>query len=582
MNNHAQESQMSPAQQCPTALIHLILPYLTLRDGIRAALTCQHWLRAASTALTLHHTLNLPPRPWHGDGDSKEGKEGGVVSSSVPDSFTSILDSLCKSRFRRWVTALDVSDAHNNSIHHLACAHQLPRLKRLAIWLDGNALVKRIIQAESSEPSRPLILLLPPTLTSLYIHVSYVPITLPTYRHRCHQLLLEALHPAAMPNLQSLTLVPGGGSFAMMGCSNSVNRVEWDWSGLGELNQLRRLNIQYTAATPSILQQVKRLPLHSFSIDPPSTDDGWSVEALTQLCTPPHQLSELREFPTLHSTSITAEHMKQLIQMPQLTALHSRAITVDALPCLSHFKQLERLTLVVPRPHSSMPTHHGNDRDGMNHADDSNSSINSGSNIDSQAAPSWVNSAAHHLASFGSELRMLEWNVDIPFTITYLASIFQSYTHLTFLELHTQPSASDIIIEDQDHGQQPHSYSSNHYRIEDLSLLGSQSKTLREFHLHTDYPNQLLRSIPPMPALDGLFIYPCHDASSPSSSSPSSSSSSSSSVACMLDESSMEWLVESSRFPRLSLLMYDHHEIMDLSSTRTRKQQQQQEANVIT
>lgn len=232
----------------------------------------------------------------------RQNRRNGPGPGPGPDPFTSFFDSLCKSRFRRWITALDVSRSRHNFIHLLACVHQLPRLQRLAMWVDVKELAKRVGHAElmllqqqqqHAQPQRQPILLLPPTLTSLDIQLDDSDVTHPA---SSSSLLLLACAIHALPHLQffiqsSMPRLP-------------VNQHWWGWRALYGIRQLRHLIMPHVIATPLVLHAAKQLPLHSLTLASPLWG-GWSVELLAQLLTPPHQLHGMKEFNKLSDTVLT-------------------------------------------------------------------------------------------------------------------------------------------------------------------------------------------------------------------------------------------------------------------------------------
>lgn len=136
-----------------------------------------------------------------------------------------------------------------------------------------------------------------------------------------------------------------------------------DWSLLSSLalRHLRRVWITSSSHLPNhaLLHAVKQLPqLQSFVVFTIPTgfqrQRGWDVETLQALCQPPHQLSHLQSLGPFLNTTLTAEHMEQLVHLPSLTTLRGSSLAVDALPFLPHFHHLSELSVdIAPNPPST-------------------------------------------------------------------------------------------------------------------------------------------------------------------------------------------------------------------------------------
>lgn len=440
---------LSQAQHCPTVLLHLIFSYLPLADRLHAALTCKHWLAAAERDHHSHATLWLRHHHSHTHRDANIKRQ-----TSQPCCFMPIL--MARSSLRHWVTELIFDHAPYLSLHHLAVALQLPRLRSLSITLDRHALGERMNEAKKQD--RPCVLQFPHRLSVLALTLTWSP-DAQVVRDTSH-LVFDGL--SRLSSLHTLLL-------SLLSSSSSVDFdfVGVDWSPLSALPSLQHLTIHSDYRHESMLLAIKQLSaLEELRVYTQKlhVKASWTDPHLKQLCQPPHRLKQLKVLEPLYDAQLSAKSMEQLQHLPALTALHPLAIMSDVLPFLPHFKHLTELSLRIA-PISQA----GARRD--------------------DSSPTYVQDAAHHLAKCPS-LISLTLNILVPLNDERISLLLNSLPNICHLHLRT-------------HHPIPLTHQPGN-RLECLN--GSISERLERLELESGVQLAAVPSLPPLPRLHTLIL----------------------------------------------------------------------------
>jgi len=420
-------SGLSSAQRCalhcalPTDLLHLIYSHLPLRDRLHAALTCKHWLTAARRDRLSKASFRFV-----------HNHRGRSINDRP---CCSIPLNLARSSLRHWVTSLDVQRVPmpSLSLHHLACALELPRLHSLTYFLDPASIRLRLDQtdAEGRLSSRPALLHIPRTLTSLNITINFYPHH-ETMR-QCHRLLMQAL--SRILSLHSLRM-----SVESAALARPTNE---DWSMLPSMTNLRHLHVATYVPNHDLYRAVKMLPsLQSFHVEPtsPRHQLSWAIASLKVLCQPPHQLHQLQSLTPWMNTKLTAGHMEQLTNLPNLTRLTPSSFSIDALAFLPQFHHLHELTLCIPRLSSSPTPDQNVDGDG-----DGDGDVDGDGD---EKCGRWMDVAARYLTACPALTSVTLW-ILVGFHDRRLDILLRSLTHLRKFKLHCYDWSSDAYHPEQ-------------------------------------------------------------------------------------------------------------------------------------
>jgi len=434
-SSSSQSCRLSSAQRCVSDVLHLIYSHLSLPDQLHAALTCKHWLAAARRDRVSQSSLSL---------------QHNHECRHVTDRDARLISlSLARSSLRHWVTSLQLPHSPRASLHHLACALELPRLRSLTYCLNPAAIRPRLNEADRS--GRPIVLQLPRTLTSLDLTINYHPHT--EIQRRCHFLAMQAL--TRLPSLQRLYIrVDHGGT---------GRPIDEDWSMLPSLrNSLRHLHITSIFSSHDILDYVKQLRLHSLYLGASTRrQHSWSVLELRKLCDKPSELNRLQSLGPLIDSTLTGKHMKELINLPNLTTLTPRSFTIDALSFLPHFLHLTELSVHVPLlALSSIPRELARDE------------------WDDEYSARWMDAAAPHLAACPA-LISIKLKLDVGFNDHRLDTFFRYLSHLRRLSIHCCQLDMDA-----------------HHPGQTLHVLTHVAWTVEELHLESGVWNKPVPLLP--------------------------------------------------------------------------------------